>query len=86
MPASVVADASSSSCSATCARRHGGVDSVGLRVDGAEVTLAPVTESAARVIVGEDLRDLGAAVAVRAIRALGGSVEVDGERLLMRLA
>jgi signal transduction histidine kinase len=70
---------------AECARKHGGVESVGLHVDGAELTLAPVTEAAAPVIVGEKLKDLGAAVAVRAIRALGGSVELAGERLLLRL-
>jgi hypothetical protein len=37
------------------------------------------------VILGENLRDLGAAVALRAIRALGGSVELAGVRLLVRL-
>jgi signal transduction histidine kinase len=71
---------------AECARKHGGVKSVALRVDGAELTLEPVTEAAGRVILGEELKDLGAAVAVRAIRALGGSVELAGERLVLRLA
>ena len=50
------------------------------------LTLEPVNAAAAPVIMGEELKDLGAAVAVRAIRALGGSVELDGERLLVRLA
>jgi signal transduction histidine kinase len=71
---------------ALCARRHGGVDVVTLHVDGAQLTLEPVTASAAPVILGEELKDLGAAVAVRAIRALGGSVEVAGERLLIGLS
>jgi signal transduction histidine kinase len=71
---------------AECARKHGGVESVALHVNGAELTLAPVTEAAAPVILGENLRDLGAAVALRAIRALGGSVELAGDRLLVRLA
>jgi signal transduction histidine kinase len=71
---------------AECARKHGGVEAVALRVAGAELTLAPVTESAAPVIIGEELKDLGAAVAVRAIRALGGSVELDGEELRVKLA
>ena len=53
-----------------------------VHVDGAELTLEPVTEAAAPVILGEELKDLGAAVAVSAIRALGGTVELDGERLL----
>jgi signal transduction histidine kinase len=70
---------------AECARKHGGVDKVTLRVDGAELALAPVTEAAAPVILGEELKDLGAAVAVSAVRALGGSVERVGEELRVRL-
>jgi hypothetical protein len=38
------------------------------------------------VILGEELKDLGAAVAVSALRALGGTVEVSGEALQVRLA
>ena len=63
-----------------CARKHGGVESVSLHVDGREVTLEPVTEGAAPVILGQNLKDLGAAVALISIRALGGSVEIHGER------
>ena len=70
---------------AECLRKHGGVPSVALRVDGAELTLEPVTEAAAPVVLGKELKDLGAAVALRAIHALGGSVELEGERLLVRL-
>ena len=70
---------------AECARKHGGVASVSLHVDGRDVTLEPVTEGAAPVILGENLKDLGAAVALISIRALGGSVELEGERLLIRL-
>jgi signal transduction histidine kinase len=70
---------------AECARRHGGVDTVTLEVNGAEVKLSPVTAAAAPVILGEELKDLGAGVALRAIRALGGSVELAGEQLLVRL-
>ena len=51
--------------------KHGGVPAVTLRVDGAELTLAPVTEQAAPVLVGDQLKDLGAAVAVRADRGTG---------------
>jgi signal transduction histidine kinase len=71
---------------ALCARRHGGVDEVNVHVDGAELTLEPVTPSAAPVILGEELKDLGAAVAVSALKALGGTVEVSGEALQVRLA
>jgi hypothetical protein len=35
--------------------------------------------------VAEDLRDFGAAVAGRVVSALGGSVAVDGEALVVRL-
>jgi len=68
-----------------CALRHGGLDSVDVRVAGREVTVSPITPASAPVVLGEDLRDLGAAVAVRAVRALGGSVELAGDALLVRL-
>ena len=71
---------------ALCATRHGGVDQVSVHVDGAELTLAPVTDAAAPVILGENMKDLGAAVAVSALRALGGTVEVSGDALRIKLA
>src|SRR5712691_4162871 len=70
---------------AQCALRHGGLDEVEVVADGAEVRIAPITPASAPVVLGEDLRDLGAAVAVRLLHALGGSVELEGERLLVRL-
>jgi signal transduction histidine kinase len=70
---------------AQAALRHGGLDQVELHVDGATLTLRPVTASSGPVVVGEDLRDLGAAVAVRVVRALGGSVTLDGETLTVTL-
>jgi hypothetical protein len=45
-----------------------------------------VTAASAPVVLGEDLRDLGAAVAVRLIAALGGAVALDGETLTIRVA
>jgi hypothetical protein len=45
-----------------------------------------VTESSSRVVLGQDLRDLGAAVAVRVIERLGGSVVVEGVTLSISLA
>ena len=68
------------------ALRHGGFDEVEVEVDGTEIRLAPVTAASAPVVMGEDLRDLGAAVAVRLVRSLGGSVAIDGETLTVRLA
>jgi signal transduction histidine kinase len=71
---------------ARCALRHGGLAEVVVVVDGAELSVAPITPASAPVVLGEDLRDLRAAVAVRLIRALGGDVRVDGETLHVRLA
>lgn len=70
---------------ARAARRHGGHTSVGLAVRGEELELAPVSPTAAGVVTGEELRELGAAAAVALIRALGGSLRLDGERLHVRL-
>jgi signal transduction histidine kinase len=70
---------------AQAALRHGGLDEVTLHVDGARLQVSPVTPSSAPVVLGEELRDLGAAVAVRVVRAHGGTVEVDGETLTITL-
>ena len=67
------------------ALRHGGLESVQVEVDAVEIRLAPVTPASAPVVLGDDLRDLGAAVAVRLVRHLGGSVAIDGETLEIRL-
>ena len=68
-----------------CALRHGGLDRVRLAVEGAELRLSPVTEAAAPIVTARDVRDLGAAVGVRVVVALGGSVDLDGETLVVRL-
>jgi hypothetical protein len=57
-----------------------------VEVDGPEIRLARVTAASAPVVLGEDLRDLGAAVAARLVARLGGSLSVDGETLRIRLA
>ena len=62
------------------ASRHGGVD-VSLTVDGTRLAVEPVVADAAPIVLGDDLKDLGAAVAVRLVRSLGGSVQLEGERL-----
>jgi signal transduction histidine kinase len=66
--------------------RHGGLDEVDVVVRGKEIDVSPVTESSAPVVLGKDLRDLGAAVAVSVIETLGGSVSVSGPTLTIRLA
>jgi signal transduction histidine kinase len=70
---------------ARCALRHGGVEVVDVTASGAEITIGPITPASAPVVLGQDLRDLGAAVAVRLVRALGGSVELSGDVLHVRL-
>ena len=68
-----------------CALRHGGLEQVQVAVDGADLTVSPITASSAPVVLGQDLRDLGAAVAVMHVERLGGSVSVDGDTLTVRL-
>jgi signal transduction histidine kinase len=70
---------------AQAALRHGGLEQVELRVDGSTIAISPVTASSGPVLLGEELRDLGAAVAVIVIRALGGSVSLDGDTLAVKL-
>lgn len=69
---------------ARAAARHGGVE-VSVTVDGPQIAVEPVVERAAQVVLGEEQKDLGAAVAVRVVRALGGEVVLEGERLTVTL-
>ena len=69
---------------ARAASRHGGVD-VSAVVAGTQVSIEPVVPDAAPIVLGEDPRDLGASVAVRVVRALGGEVALAGERLVVTL-
>ena len=66
---------------ALCARRHGGVERVELTASRNFVAIEPVPDAAAPIILAEDLRDLGAAVARELVEAHGGSLELDGETL-----
>lgn len=70
---------------AQCALRHGGLEHVDLTAAAGELTIAPITPASAPVVLGEDLRDLGAAVAVRLVEALGGSVAVEAGVLRISL-
>lgn len=69
---------------ARAAARHGGVE-VSTTVDGPRISIEPVVAEAARVVLGEEQKDLGAAVAVRLLRALGGELTLAGERLTVTL-
>jgi signal transduction histidine kinase len=64
--------------------RHGGVEPA-VTVEAATLTIAPVRDGVAQIALGEDAKDLGAAVAVMLVRALGGSVTVEGEALRVML-
>lgn len=65
--------------------RHGGLDEVEVAVAGTEIRVSPVTDSAAKVVLGRDLRDLGAAVAVRVLVERGGTTEVVDGTLVIRI-
>ena len=70
---------------AQAALRHGGLEEVDVEAEGTTVTIRPVTESSGPVVTGADLRDLGAAVAVRLVEALGGAVALEGDAVVVRL-
>jgi signal transduction histidine kinase len=69
---------------AKAASRHGGIDSVTLVVRGPELQISPLLKSAAGVVTGEELRELGAVVAVEHLKAIGVAVTAEDERLLIR--
>jgi signal transduction histidine kinase len=66
------------------AARHGGVTTT-VAVVGPRITIEPVTADAAPIVLGETAKDLGAAVAIRLVRAVGGDVTLDAERLTVTL-
>ena len=62
-----------------CALRHGGLERVELRADGAGLVIAPVTAETAAICLGRNLRDFPSAVGVRVVEAQ------EGETLRIRL-
>jgi signal transduction histidine kinase len=68
------------------ALRHGGLDEVEVAVQGAELRVSPVTPASAPVVLGRELRDLGAAVAVLLVERLGGTVAVADGTLVVRFS
>ncbi len=70
---------------AIAAVRHGPVERVTWRVDGRSLALSPITEAAAPVILGEELKDLGSIIGRMAIEELGGSVAAGDETLRVQL-
>jgi signal transduction histidine kinase len=70
---------------ARAAQRHGGVEAVEIAVAEREFRIAPVVAEAAPVVLAEELRDLGAAVALRLLDASGASWELADSTLVVRL-
>jgi two-component system OmpR family sensor kinase len=68
------------------ALRHGGLEEVEVVVRGAVIDVSPITDSSGPVVLGLELRDLGAAVAVKLIEFLGGTVDVEDGTLTIALA
>src|SRR6185312_15308517 len=70
---------------AVAAARYGGVEKVRWQVDGRQLALTPVDDGVARVLAGDELRDLGSLVARLVLEALGGSLELADGSLHVRL-
>jgi len=70
---------------AVAAARHGGVPQTVWTVSGRRLVLSPLTDGAARVVRGEEAKDLGALVAGRVLARLGASVAVEGDALVVQL-
>ena len=69
---------------AEAARRHGGLDEIGLAVDGPTIEISPIVGAAGEIATGDDLRDFAAAVGARVLQASVATVELDGDRLRVR--
>jgi signal transduction histidine kinase len=70
---------------ALAALRHGSLERIELEAAGGDVRIRPIVPSATPIVLAEDLRDLGAAVALRVVVALGGTVELEGNTLRVAL-
>lgn len=68
-----------------CALRHGGLERVEVLAEASYLRVSPITPASAPVVLGQDLRDLGAAVAVLLVERLGGAVVVEDGTLSVRL-
>jgi signal transduction histidine kinase len=65
--------------------RHGGAERIELAVDGPTITIAPLLGGAAAVVIGEELKDLGAAAGKIVLEALGAELSIDGTSLRVQL-
>jgi signal transduction histidine kinase len=70
---------------ASCALRHGGLERVEIVVRGPEIAVRPLNADSRPVILAQELKDVGAAFALRVVKALGGSAVAEGEELRVNL-
>jgi signal transduction histidine kinase len=70
---------------AVAAQRHGAVERVGIHVAGRGFRVSPVSAAAAPIVLAEELKDLGAAVALRVLAALDVAVALEDETLSVEL-
>ena len=70
---------------AIAAARYGPAERVTWEVRGRQLALSPVQPDARPVIVGEEPRDLGSLVARMVVEELGGSLTLEGDRLIVAL-
>jgi signal transduction histidine kinase len=68
-----------------CTLRHGDSDRLACEVDGSELEIGPVSPETGRILLGDDLRDFGAAAARIHLEALGGSVGLERDVLRVSL-
>jgi hypothetical protein len=54
-------------------------------VDGSAVAISPLADGVGAIVLGDDLKDFGAAVGTRVLGAMGTEIQPDGERLVVRL-
>ena len=68
-----------------CVRRHGALPTVSFSVVGPEVSIGPVRDGVGEIALGEELKDFGAAVGSKVLRAMGAELSLEGESLKIRL-
>lgn len=61
---------------AACLLRHGGLEQIRLEAASARLRLTPLNDEVGAILLGADLRDLGAAYGSRLLSAIGASLEV----------
>jgi signal transduction histidine kinase len=70
---------------AVAASRYGPSERVAWEVRGRQLALSPVLPDARPVVTGAEPRDLGSLVARMVIEQLGGSLTLEGDRLIVAL-